>query len=70
MNNLNQEQTIQQLNDLLGEDVTQIFEEQLKIAGEHGDPSFVVKNSKGEEIHVSVEWDKEADVLHYSIHSD
>lgn len=70
MNHLNQEQTIHQLNELLGEDVTNLFEEGLKNAGEHGHPSFVVKNSKGAEIQVSVEWDKEADVLYYSIHSE
>jgi hypothetical protein len=70
MTNLNQEQAVKQLNELLGEDVTRTFEEQLQIAGEHGNPNFIVKNSKGTEVLVSVEWDKEADVLHYLVHQE
>ena len=69
MNNLSHKQVINHLNKLLGEDVTSAFEEQLQNAGEHGYPSFSVENSKGKEIQVMVDWDKEADVLSYSIYS-
>jgi hypothetical protein len=70
MNKLSHEQVIEELNKLLGEDVSNSFEEQLQIAGDHGYPSFSVRNSKGTEIQVIVDWDKEADILSFSFYSD
>ncbi|MEN2465095.1 hypothetical protein [Ornithinibacillus sp. JPR2-1] len=64
------DQIIKELNELLNEDVTNAFEEQLKDAGEHGIPSFIISNQEGKEIEVAVEWDKEADQLYYKILKD
>ncbi|SET10667.1 hypothetical protein SAMN05216389_105188 [Oceanobacillus limi] len=70
MDNLDQEQVINMLNTLLGEDIREEFETQLKEAGEHGNPSFIVANSGGSTAEVFVEWNKEGDYLSYSINED
>ncbi|MFD2045386.1 hypothetical protein ACFSTA_17010 [Ornithinibacillus salinisoli] len=70
MRNLKREQAIELLNDLFGENVKEKFEEQVKNAGEHGNPSFVINNAEGKMVEVKVDWDKEADVLSYSINED
>lgn len=69
MMNLSHEEVIKQLKDILKEDITRTFKEQLSLAGEHGEPSFIVENSEGKAIEVFVEWDKEADQLFYSINT-
>ncbi|GGA81336.1 hypothetical protein [Ornithinibacillus halotolerans] len=68
MKYLSHEKAINHVNNILGEDVSKEFEKQLSVAGEHGDRNFFVGNSKGKEIEVGVEWDKEADQLTYFIH--
>ncbi|MFS0672146.1 hypothetical protein [Ornithinibacillus sp. 179-J 7C1 HS] len=67
MNQLSHEEVIKQLNKLLSEDVTEVFEEQLREAGEHGNPSFTISGRNGMEIVVAVEWDKESDQLYFRI---
>ncbi|SHG51581.1 hypothetical protein [Ornithinibacillus halophilus] len=67
MDNLSHEQAIILLNELLNEDVKEIFEEELKNAGEHGDPVFQVTNSEGMKVNVEVEWNQEGDYLVYAI---
>ncbi|MFD1607437.1 hypothetical protein [Oceanobacillus luteolus] len=70
MKNLTREQAIQFVNDLFKEDLSSAFNEQADQAGENGDPSFVVKNSKGDEVEVFVDWNKEEDILSYAINED
>ncbi|RDW17767.1 hypothetical protein [Oceanobacillus chungangensis] len=70
MKNLPLSQAIKLINVILEEDVTNKFNEQAENAGEHGDPSFVVTNSRGESVEVFVDWNKEEDVLSYSINED
>ena len=70
MQNLSHEQVIEKLTKILHEDITDSFEEQLENAGDHGYPSFLVKNSKGREVQIKVDWDKEADILSFSIDSE
>ncbi|WP_047985999.1 hypothetical protein [Ornithinibacillus californiensis] len=67
MEKLTHEEMIKRLNELLDEDVTKPFEEQLENAGEHGHPSFAVSNSEGKTVEIGVEWDKEADQLYFTI---
>ena len=70
MKNLPRSQAIKIINEILEEDVTDKFNEQVENAGEHGDPSFVVTNSRGESVEVFVDWNKEEDILSYSINED
>ncbi|WP_026905846.1 hypothetical protein [Paucisalibacillus globulus] len=70
MHNLSHNQAIEKVNELLGEDLRYNFEEQLETAGDHGYPSFLVKNSKGKEVQIMVDWDKEADILSFTIGSE
>ncbi|RLL46619.1 hypothetical protein D8M04_05280 [Oceanobacillus piezotolerans] len=70
MDNLTREQTLDMLNDLLEEDVSSKFNEQLQYVGEHGEPSFVVANNEGKSVEVFVDWNKEADLLSFSINED
>jgi hypothetical protein len=67
MDKLTHEEVIKQLNEILHEDVTKAFEEQLENAGEHGHPNFSVSNNEGKTVEIGVEWDKEADQLYFSI---
>ncbi|WP_010098775.1 hypothetical protein [Ornithinibacillus scapharcae] len=67
MLNLSHEEVIKELKEILKEDITNRFEEELSNAGEHGEPSFMVENREGKAVEVFVEWDKEADQLFYSI---
>ncbi|PAE27930.1 hypothetical protein CHI07_17195 [Paenibacillus sp. 7884-2] len=70
MKNLTRDQAIERLNLLLHEDVADILNEQVKNAGEHGDPSFLVTNSRGKSVEVFLDWNKEEDILSYSINED
>ncbi|MGJ9460274.1 hypothetical protein [Oceanobacillus sp. CF4.6] len=70
MKNLPRSQAIEIINEFLEEDVSEIFNEQAKNAGEHGDPSFVVTNSKGESVEVFIDWNEEEDILSYSVNED
>ncbi|AXI09288.1 hypothetical protein CUC15_10285 [Oceanobacillus zhaokaii] len=70
MKNLPRSEAIKIVNVILEEDVTDKFKEQAENAGEHGDPSFVVTNSHGESVEVFVDWNKEEDILSYSINED
>ncbi|WP_249870078.1 hypothetical protein [Oceanobacillus saliphilus] len=70
MEYLTREQAIEKLNDLLEDDVKENFMEQEKNAGEHGDPTFVVSNRKGFSAEVGIDWNKEADLLIYTIQED
>ncbi|AXI08492.1 hypothetical protein CV093_06290 [Oceanobacillus sp. 143] len=70
MKNLPRSQALIIINEILEEDVTDKFNEQAENAGEHGDPSFVVTNSRGESVEVFVDWNKEEDILSYSINEE
>jgi hypothetical protein len=67
MEHLTYEQTIEQLTELFGENIKNTFDEQLKQAGEHGTPNFNLENSKGQSVEIWVDWDKESDLLSYTI---
>ncbi|WP_067729631.1 hypothetical protein [Oceanobacillus damuensis] len=67
MKNLTREQAIEKLNNLLEDEVQANFMEQEKKAGEHGDSTFLVSNRKGFTAEVEIDWNKEADLLTYSI---
>lgn len=67
---MTKEQIIERLIELLGEDITAKFNEQAENAGEHGDPSFVVTNSKRESVKVFVDWNEEEAILSYSLNED
>ncbi|MUK88491.1 hypothetical protein GMD78_08810 [Ornithinibacillus sp. L9] len=70
MRNLKHEQAIELLTNLLGENVEEEFAEQVKNAGEHGNPSFIISNQEGNTVEVMVDWLKEADELVYTINED
>ncbi|GIO25874.1 hypothetical protein [Ornithinibacillus bavariensis] len=67
MEKLTYEQAIEQLTKLFGENVKNTFDEQLKIAGEHGIPNFNLENNEGLSVEIWVDWDKESDLLSYTI---
>lgn len=70
MKNLTREQALGIVNDVLKEDLDKSFNQQVINAGERGEPSFMLTNSKGESVEVFVDWNKEEDVLSYTINED
>ncbi|MFD1038622.1 hypothetical protein ACFQ3N_09480 [Virgibacillus byunsanensis] len=70
MKDLTNEQAIEILNELFGENIKPKFYTQLENAGKHGDNSFVISNSEDTNVEVLVEWNNEKDVLVYSINED
>lgn len=42
----------------------------MQVNGEHGYPSFLVTSSRGESVEVLLDWNKEEDILSYSINED
>ncbi|WP_156288507.1 hypothetical protein [Oceanobacillus salinisoli] len=67
MKNLTREQAIERLQEILGENVREKFEKEEKNAGEHGDPNFAISNNEGTTVEVYIDWNKEEDLLSYSL---